>query len=167
MASRFGLKKSKNGKFVFNLLADSGKVIWTRELYGTKASALNGMESVKQNASDDGRYGRLSAKDGSPYYTLRAGNGQIIGQSQMFSGEKARGEGIESVKTNAPRGGGRRPDCVTRLCRLCNGPAGVGLCCAWVCAPCAAQGRAARLKCPHVLTPPLCRAPARVHPATH
>jgi len=27
MASRFGLKKSKNGKFVFNLLADSGKVI--------------------------------------------------------------------------------------------------------------------------------------------
>jgi uncharacterized protein YegP (UPF0339 family) len=32
MASRFELKKSKNDKFVFNLLADNGKVILTSEL---------------------------------------------------------------------------------------------------------------------------------------
>ncbi|MBP3980207.1 MULTISPECIES: YegP family protein [unclassified Acidovorax] len=102
MASRFELKKSKNEKFVFNLLADNGKVILTSELYDSKASALNGIESVKKNAPDDGRYGRLSAKDGSPYFTLKAGNGQVIGQSQMFSGEKARDEGIASVKANAP-----------------------------------------------------------------
>ena len=102
MASRFELKKSKNDKFVFNLLADNGKVILTSELYDSKASALNGIESVKKNAPDDGRYGRLSAKDGSPYYTLKAGNGQVIGQSQMFSGEKARDDGIKSVKSNAP-----------------------------------------------------------------
>ena len=102
MASRFELKKSKNDKFVFNLLADNGKVILTSELYDSKASALNGIESVKKNAPDDGRYGRLSAKDGSPYYTLKAGNGQVIGQSQMLSGEKARDDGIESVKSNAP-----------------------------------------------------------------
>ena len=102
MASRFELKKSKNDKFVFNLLADNGKVILTSELYDSKASALNGIESVKKNAPDDGRYGRLSAKDGSPYYTLKAGNGQVIGQSQMFSGEKARDDGIESAKSNAP-----------------------------------------------------------------
>lgn len=100
--TRFELKKSKNDKFVFNLLADNGKVILTSELYDSKASALNGIESVKKNAPDDGRYGRLSAKDGSPYYTLKAGNGQVIGQSQMFSGEKARDDGIESVKSNAP-----------------------------------------------------------------
>jgi uncharacterized protein YegP (UPF0339 family) len=102
MASRFELKKSKNDKFVFNLLADNGKVILTSELYDSKASALNGIESVKKNAPDDGRYGRLSAKDGSPYYTLKAGNGQVIGQSQMFSGEKARDDGIEAVQHHAP-----------------------------------------------------------------
>ena len=43
MASRFELKKSKNDKFVFNLLADNGKVILTSELYDSKASALNGI----------------------------------------------------------------------------------------------------------------------------
>ena len=103
MASRFGLKKSKNDKFVFNLLADNGQVILTSELYDSKASALNGIESVKKNAPDDGRYARLSAKDGSPYFTLKAGNGQVIGQSQMYSGAKARDAGIESVQTHAPQ----------------------------------------------------------------
>ena len=102
MAAKFELKKSKNGKFFFNLLATNGQIILSSEMYEAKASATNGIESVKKNAPDDGRYGRLSAKDGSPYYTLKAGNGQVIGQSQMFSGEKARDDGIESVKSNAP-----------------------------------------------------------------
>ena len=102
MASRFELKKSSNDKFVFNLLAGNGQVILTSELYDSRASALNGIESVRKNAPDDGRYGRLCAKDGSPYFTLKAGNGQIIGQSQRYKGEKARDEGIESVKANGP-----------------------------------------------------------------
>jgi uncharacterized protein YegP (UPF0339 family) len=87
MAAKFELKKSKNDKFVFNLLASNGQVI----------------ESVRKNAPDDGRFGRLSAKDGSPYFTLKAGNGQVIGQSQMYSGAKARDAGIESVQAHAPQ----------------------------------------------------------------
>ncbi len=102
MASKFELKKSRNDKFVFNLLASNGQVILTSELYESRASALNGIESVRKNAADDGRYGRLCAKDGSPYFTLKAGNGQVIGQSQRYSGEKAREAGIESVKAHAP-----------------------------------------------------------------
>ncbi len=102
MASKFELKKSKNDKFVFNLLAGNGQVILTSEMYDSKASALNGIESVKKNAPNDGRYGRLCAKNGAPYFTLKAANGQVIGQSQMYSGEKARDAGIESVQQNAP-----------------------------------------------------------------
>ena len=102
MASKFELKKSKNDKFVFNLLAGNGQVILTSEMYDSKASALNGIESVKKNAPNDGRYGRLCAKDGSPYFTLKATNGQVIGQSQMYSSESARDGGIHSCVTNAP-----------------------------------------------------------------
>ena len=102
MASRFELKKSKNDKFVFHLLADNGQVLLTSELYDSKANALHGMESVKKHAPDGGRYGRLCAKDGSPYFTLTAGNGQVIGLSSMFSGEKARDAAIEAVRANAP-----------------------------------------------------------------
>lgn len=72
------------------------------EMYEAKASATNGIESVRKNAPDDARYERLVGKDGSPYFTLKAANGQVIGQSQMYSSEAARDNGIESVKTNAP-----------------------------------------------------------------
>lgn len=102
MASKFELKKSKDDKFVFNLLAGNGQVVLTSEIYESKASALNGIESVKKNAANAGRFGRLSAKNGAPYFTLKAANGQVIGQSQMYSGEKARDAGIESVQANAP-----------------------------------------------------------------
>lgn len=102
MAAKFELKKSKNGKFFFNLLATNGQIILTSEMYEAKASAVNGIESVKKNAADDGRYERLAGKDGAPYFTLKAGNGQVIGQSQMYSSEKARDGGIDSVKANGP-----------------------------------------------------------------
>ena len=101
MAGKYELKKTRNEKFMFNLLAANGQVVLTSEMYETKASALNGIESVRKNGPDDARFGRLSAKDGSPYFTLKAGNGQVIGQSQMYSGAKARDGGIASVQSNA------------------------------------------------------------------
>ncbi len=101
MAAKYELKKTRNDKFVFNLLAANGQVVLTSEMYESKASALNGIESVRKNGPDDARYARLSAKDGSPYFTLKAGNGQVIGQSQMYSGAKARDGGIASVQSNA------------------------------------------------------------------
>ena len=102
MAAKFELKKTSNDKFVFNLLASNGQVILTSETYDSRASALQGIESVKKHAPDDARFGRLSARNGAPYFTLKAGNGQVIGQSQMYSGAKARDAGIEAVPHHAP-----------------------------------------------------------------
>ncbi len=105
MAGKFELKKSKNDKFFFHLLAGNGQIILSSEMYESKASAQNGMASVKKNASTDARYERLTGKDGSPYFVLKAGNHQVIGQSQMYASEKARDNGIESCKTNGPGAG--------------------------------------------------------------
>lgn len=102
MAGKFELKKSKNDKYFFSLLAGNGQKILASEMYETKASALNGIESVKKNAPDDSRYERLEGKDGSPYFTLKAGNGQVIGASEMYSSASARDNGIASCKANAP-----------------------------------------------------------------
>jgi uncharacterized protein len=102
MAGKFELKKSKNEKYFFSLLAGNGQKILASEMYEAKASALNGIESVKKNAVEDGRFDRLVAKNGSPYFTLKAGNGQIIGNSEMYSSASARDNGIASCKTNAP-----------------------------------------------------------------
>jgi len=102
MAGKFELKLSKNNKYFFTLLEDTGQIILTSEMYEAKASAVNGIESVKKNAADDARYSRLTGKDGSTYFTLKASNGQVIGQSHMFLGEKERDNDIDSCKTNGP-----------------------------------------------------------------
>ena len=57
MAGKFELKKSKNDKYFFNLLAGNGQIILTSEMYESKASATNGIESVKKNAADDAKFG--------------------------------------------------------------------------------------------------------------
>jgi uncharacterized protein len=50
MAGKFVLKKGSTGKYHFNLVASNGQVVATSEAYESKASALNGIESVKTNA---------------------------------------------------------------------------------------------------------------------
>ena len=101
MAGKYALKKSKNAKFLFNLLASNGQAILSSEMYEAKASALNGIESVRKNGVDAARFDKLVAKDGSPYFTLKATNGQVIGQSEMYTTTAARDNGIASVMKNA------------------------------------------------------------------
>ena len=52
MAGKFEITKAKNGQFHFNLKAGNGEIIATSEMYESKASAKNGIESVKKNAAD-------------------------------------------------------------------------------------------------------------------
>lgn len=99
---KFVIYKRKNGEFQFNLLATNGQVILTSEGYNAKASCLNGVESVKKNAQEDSRFERKVASDGRFYFVLKASNGQVVGQSQMYASEDTRDAGIESVKRNAP-----------------------------------------------------------------
>jgi uncharacterized protein len=102
MAGKFELKRSKNDKFFFNLLASNGQIILTSEMYEAKASATNGIESVKKNAGDDARYDKLNSSKGEPYFVLKAANHQVIGNSQMYSSEATRDNGIASCKSHAP-----------------------------------------------------------------
>jgi len=52
MAGKFELYKDKAGEFRFRLKAGNGETIAASEGYKTKASALNGIESIKKNAPD-------------------------------------------------------------------------------------------------------------------
>lgn len=102
MAGSYELKTASNGQFMFNLRAGNGQVILTSEMYKAKAGAENGIESVRKNAPDDGRYDRRESSAGDPYFVLKAGNGEVIGKSEMYKSKAAMENGIESVKTNGP-----------------------------------------------------------------
>ncbi|MCF0174902.1 MAG: YegP family protein [Bacteroidales bacterium] len=99
---KFVVKTRKNGDFQFDLKATNGQVILSSQGYKSKDSCLNGIESVKRNSQVDARFERLTAKDGSPYFNLKATNGQVIGSSEMYSSVAAMENGIASVAKNAP-----------------------------------------------------------------
>jgi hypothetical protein len=103
MAATYDLKHGANGeKYRFNLKAANGEVVLVSESYESKESALNGIESVKENARIDDRFERKNSKRSEPYFVLKAANGQIIGISEMYSSEAACENGIASVKKSGP-----------------------------------------------------------------
>ena len=103
MPGKFELKTAANGKFHFNLKAGNGQIILSSEMYESKAAATGGIASVQKNAPDDGRYDRKSSANGKPFFTLKAGNGEVI----------AVGEAYE-LKASA-KNGRCRPDGATRV----------------------------------------------------
>lgn len=102
MAASFKIQKSSNGKYWFNLVAGNGETILTSQMYEAYASAEKGAESVKTNATDSSRYEKKASENGKPYFVLKAANGQVIGNSQMYSSEASRDSGIAAVMKAAP-----------------------------------------------------------------
>ena len=98
---KFVVTLRKNGEFQFNLKATNGQVILTSEGYTTKAACLNGIESVRKNGPVEDRYEIKEAKNGKPFFNLKASNGQVIGSSQMYASERTMKAGIASVMRNA------------------------------------------------------------------
>ncbi|MBI9051662.1 MAG: YegP family protein [Anaerolineaceae bacterium] len=103
MAGKFEVKTTAGGQFMFNLKAGNGQIILTSESYKAKASALNGVESVKKNAKSKAQFETLESKNGQPYFVLKATNGEVIGRSEMYSSTSSMQNGIESVMENAPK----------------------------------------------------------------
>ena len=102
MAGTFEIKTTDAGKLMFILKAGNGQVILTSQLYEAMDGVTNGIDSVRTNSQVEENFDRKVASDSSPYFSLVAGNGQIIGKSEMYSSEDGRDNGIASVKTNAP-----------------------------------------------------------------
>jgi len=102
MAGKFVLERSIN-QFVFNLKAAGNfETILTSERYTQKAGATNGIQAVRDNAAIDARYERKSSSAHQPYFVLKAGNGEVIGTSEMYSSVAARDNGIAAVNSSAP-----------------------------------------------------------------
>ena len=101
--AKFEIYNDKKGEFRFRLKASNGQSILASEGYKSKSGCTNGIESVRKNSQDDGNYERLESKGGSPYFNLKASNGQVIGTSEVYTSTSGMENGIASVKKNAPK----------------------------------------------------------------
>lgn len=101
MTAKFELTRAKNGQFHFNLKAGNSQVILSSEAYADKRAALRGIEAARKQSQKDANFERRTASGGQPYFVLKAANGEVVGQSQMYaSADSVRG-GIDAVRRAA------------------------------------------------------------------
>lgn len=98
----FTILLRRNFEYQFNLKSGNGQVILTSEGYTSKSGCSNGIASVRINSKIDGNYERKMSTNYKYYFTLKAANGLVIGTSEMYETSAGRGNGIDSVKSNAP-----------------------------------------------------------------
>ena len=113
---KFAVRKTKTG-IKFDLKAANGEVIATSEVYKSKTSCINGLESVRRNAPIAGvedqtvedfqklkhpKFEIYKDKAGEFRFRLKATNGQIIAVSEGYKAMASCKNGIESIRKNAP-----------------------------------------------------------------
>ncbi len=113
---KFLVKTVKSG-IKFDLKAGNGEVIATSEVYTSRAACLNGIESVRKNASaakledqteenfeavTNPKFEVYKDKAGEFRFRLKARNGEIIAVSEGYKAKASCLNGIESVRKNAP-----------------------------------------------------------------
>lgn len=102
MAGKFEVYVDKAGEHRFRLKAGNGETILSSEGYNAKDGCANGIDSVRENATNPDRYEKTTTESGKFRFNLKAANHQVIGTSQNYDSESGRDNGIESVGRNAP-----------------------------------------------------------------
>lgn len=109
---RFEIKKSKDGRFVFNLYASNSVIVATSQIYSSSTSAMNGIKSVIANAGsaaiEDQTLKNIVTvpypkweiyQDKGEQYRFRlcASNGSCVCHSQGYTSKANCKKGIESI----------------------------------------------------------------------
>ncbi|CAN5847507.1 hypothetical protein BH11MYX4_BH11MYX4_33370 [soil metagenome] len=94
-----------DGHYYFNLTAGNGESVLRSQGYTKLASAEGGVASVLANGNDKRNFDVKQATNGDWFFNLVAGNGEIIGTSELYAS-----------KSNAERGG-RSVRALVRLAR--------------------------------------------------
>ena len=99
---KFTTSKGRNQKFYFNLKGPNGEIILASQGYAGRDGCRKGIESVRTNSRVQARFEIKSSKRGQSYFVLKAKNGKVVGQSQMYKTDRSCAKGMQSVRKNAP-----------------------------------------------------------------
>ena len=107
-ASRFEVRTAVNGETYFVLRAANGQVVATSETYASRANTDRAIATVAKivaktsiaAAATGAKFETFKGLDGKHYFHLRAGNGEIVLQSQAYAARSGATTGIASVQTN-------------------------------------------------------------------
>lgn len=94
---RFEQFVGQDGKSYFHLLAGNGEKVLASQGYSSASAAAAGIDSVQANGTSAANYEIREASDGSSYFVLKAGNGAIVGLSEMYVSKANAERAIASI----------------------------------------------------------------------
>lgn len=101
MSARFTVGRS-GAEFLFTLQVEGTfETLLTSERHATKASAVGGVEAVKEVALVDARYQRRTSLSHELYFVLRGLKNELLGTSPVFSSLNERNRGIVAMQEHA------------------------------------------------------------------
>lgn len=95
-------KSDKNQEFYFRFKDDTDAVILRSEGYKAKNSCVNGVESVKNNATNASRIDKQTAGSGKLFFNIKSSNGQTVATSKMYDSEQDMTNDIEAIVKHVP-----------------------------------------------------------------
>jgi uncharacterized protein YegP (UPF0339 family) len=84
-------------QWLFEVIGAKGEIVLLSEQYSSKSNALNGVLSVEENGVQAERY-EVSQTAGGWSFVLRAGNNEVIADSQTFPSEAAAQEAAQAAR---------------------------------------------------------------------
>ncbi len=96
----FDVFQGANSRYYFNFSAANHEIILASQSYSSRTGAIGGVLSVLDNAGDELAYDLRPANGGGYYFNVKAGNGQIIATSEVYSTKSNANRGIETVTRN-------------------------------------------------------------------
>ena len=92
----------KDGNYYFNLKAGNHEIILRgTERYKSESDCLTGIRSVQKHGPVRSNFEIKTAKNGEPYFVLKAGNHEPIGFGETYSSKAALENGLASVMLNS------------------------------------------------------------------
>lgn len=93
---------SKEQEFYFRLRDKNSTTLLVSEGYTTKANAIKGIHSIKKNAPRIEKLIPRESENGKYFYVIKAGNGQVIGKSSLYTTDKLRNSAMKKVREQSP-----------------------------------------------------------------
>jgi len=100
----FQITQNKSSRqYHFVLTSGNGQTILTSQGYKAKQSAKRGIASVQKNIILPHRFYSKSKRNGQVYFHLKARNGEIIADSQLYPDEHSLQRSIKSLIRSVPK----------------------------------------------------------------
>lgn len=99
----FQVFTAENGDHYFRFRAANHQTILASQGYSSRSAALGGLLSVLDNGENTDSYELRTARNGESYFVLLAGNGRVIGMSEMYASRSNAYRGLTGVARNLTR----------------------------------------------------------------